>query len=297
MAEVRMPRIEPGASQKANERTKPISTPKSSRHSNTPTPASSVREDQRAGALTSSRPTWTVADAASIRSRGDLSRRIWLRLGMARIHQKRREAPRQAGDRPIRHCPCRPETHAGPLPYPQSRNRIRAVNVQLNTVSDTRKSLVITLDKDEVDAEHQAVLGEYVRLARLPGFRPGKAPAPLVVKRFAKEIADEFKQKLVTKAYRDALEKEKLAVLSVVSVEEGTIERGAPAAITVTVDVRPDFTLPDYVGLPTQVPSVEPTFDEIDGVIQALRSEGADFKPAERPARKGDYIKLAYRSE
>jgi trigger factor len=164
----------------------------------------------------------------------------------------------------------------------------------LNTVSDTRKSLVIALDKAEVDAEHQAVLAEYVRLARLPGFRPGKAPAAMVVKRFAKEIADEFKQKLVAKAYRDALEKEKVDVLNVVSVEEGTIEPGADASITVTVDVRPEFTLPDYVGLPTEVAPVEPTYGEIEDVIQALRSEGADFKPAERPARKGDYVKLAY---
>jgi len=175
-----------------------------------------------------------------------------------------------------------------------SRNRIRAVNTQLSTVSETRKSLVINLDAAEVDAEHQAVVGEYVRLARLPGFRPGKAPAAMVVKRFAKEIADEFKQKVVTKAYRSALEKEKLEVLNVVNVEEGAIAPGAPASITVTVDVRPSFTLPDYNGLPTEVAPVEPTFDEIDNVIQALRSEAADFKPVGRPARKGDYVKLAY---
>jgi trigger factor len=174
------------------------------------------------------------------------------------------------------------------------RNHIRAVNVQLSTVSDTRKSLVITLEAAEVDAEHQAVLGEYVRLARLPGFRPGKAPAAMVVKRFAKEIADEFKQKVVAKAYRDALEKEKLEVLNVVNVEEGTIAPGTPASITVAVDVRPTFTLPDYNGLPTEVAPVEPTEAEIDNVIQALRSEAADFKPVERPARKGDYVKLAY---
>jgi trigger factor len=79
-----------------------------------------------------------------------------------------------------------------------------------------------------------------------------------------------------------------------VNVEEGTIAPGSPAAVTVTVDVRPDFTLPDYIGLPTQGAPVEPTDAEIDGVIEALRSEGADFKPVERPARKGDYVKLAY---
>ena len=176
----------------------------------------------------------------------------------------------------------------------QRRNRIRAVNAQLSTVSDTRRSLVITLEASEVDAEHQAVVGEYVRLARLPGFRPGKAPAAMVVKRFAKEIADELKQKIVTKAYREALEKEKLEVLNVVSVEEGTIAPGTPVSITVTVDVRPTFTLPDYSGLPTEVAPAEPTFGEIDNVVQALRSEAADFKPVERPAKKGDYVKLAY---
>ena len=82
------------------------------------------------------------------------------------------------------------------------------MNVQLSTVSESRKNLVVTMDKAEVDTEHQAVLGEYVRQARLPGFRPGKAPAAIVSKRFAKEIAEEFKQKVVTMAYRGALEKE-----------------------------------------------------------------------------------------
>ena len=168
------------------------------------------------------------------------------------------------------------------------------MNVQLSPVSESRKNLVVTLYSPEVYTEHAAVVAEYVRQARLPGFRPGKAPAALVIKRFAKEIAEEFKQKVVTKAYQGALEKEKLEVLSVVSVDEGKIEPGLSAAITVTVDVRPEFTLPDYVGLPTQVAPVDPTDAEIDSVVQGLRSERADFKPAERPAAKGDYVKFSY---
>lgn len=168
------------------------------------------------------------------------------------------------------------------------------MNVQLNSVSESRKNLVVTLDKSEVETEHKAVVGEIVRQARLPGFRPGKAPEAIVMKRFAKEIAEELKQKVVTKAYQGALEKEKLEVLNVVSVEEGTIEAGLSAAITVTVDVRPEFTLPDYVGLPTTVPPVDPTDAEVDSVIQGLRSERADFKATDRAAAKGDYVKLSY---
>jgi trigger factor len=168
------------------------------------------------------------------------------------------------------------------------------VNVQLNTVSATRKSLVVTLDQGEVDAEHQAVVGEIVKYARIPGFRPGKAPPAMVAKRFAKEIVEDFKQKVVAKAYRDALAKEKLDVLNVVHLEEGKIEAGQPVTITVTVDVRPEFTLPEYTGLPTEIAPTDATEAEVDHVIQGLRTERADFKPADRAAQKSDYVKLGY---
>jgi trigger factor len=168
------------------------------------------------------------------------------------------------------------------------------VNVQLNNVSPTRKSLVVTLDPSEVDAEHQAVVGEIAKVARIPGFRPGKAPAAMVAKRFSKEIVEDFKQKVVAKAYRSALEKEKLDVINVVNVEEGKIEAGTPANVTITLDVRPEFELPEYENFPTEITPTDPTDAEIDNVIQGLRSERADFKPADRAAQKGDYVKLAY---
>jgi len=168
------------------------------------------------------------------------------------------------------------------------------VNVQLNSVSDTRKNLVVTLDPSEVDTEHQAVVAEFGQMARIPGFRPGKAPAAMVVKRFGKEIAEEFKQKVVSKAYRGGLEQQKLDVLNVVNVEPGKVEPGLTAAITITLDVRPEFALPVYVDLPTSVAPTESTDAEVDAVIEGLRGERAEFKAAERPAAKGDYVKLAY---
>ncbi len=169
-----------------------------------------------------------------------------------------------------------------------------AVNVLLNNVSATRKNLIVTLDPSEVDAEHEAVVGEIGKYARLPGFRPGKAPAAMIVKRFGKQISEEFKQKVVAKAYRTALEKEKLEVLNIVKVDEGKIEKGTPAEVTITLDVRPDFQLPEYTGLPTEVAPTEPTDVEVEKVIEGMRSERADFKAADRAAQKGDYVKLSY---
>jgi trigger factor len=168
------------------------------------------------------------------------------------------------------------------------------VNVQITETNETRKTLVVTLDKSEVDREYQAVVGEFTRFAQLPGFRPGKAPADLVVKRFGKELLDEFKNKVTSKAYREAVDQAKIAVLTVVDLQPGAIEPGLSAAVTITVDVRPEIKLPDYLGLPTEVQPTEPTADEIDRVVDGLRQERADFKVAARPAQKGDYVRFGY---
>ena len=168
------------------------------------------------------------------------------------------------------------------------------MNVQLTQVSATRKSLVVALDAAEVAAEHQAVVAEIAKIASLPGFRQGKAPAALVAKRYHKEIDGEFKQKLMAKAYRDGLEQQKLDVLNIVKVEEGTLQPNAAATITFTIDIRPEFTLPNYTGLATEVAPTDATDDEVAKVIESLRAERAEFKAADRPAQKGDYVKLAY---
>jgi trigger factor len=168
------------------------------------------------------------------------------------------------------------------------------VNVQINDLNDTRKTLTVTLDVSEVDAEYKALLGEFAQQVRLPGFRPGKAPAQMVEKRFAKELKEEFKSRVVGKAYRQGLEQTKLPVISIVDVEDGEFAPGREAAVKVTVDVRPEFTLPDYNGISTEVQPTEPTDAEVDAVIEGLRSERADFKVAERPAAKGDYVRFSY---
>lgn len=168
------------------------------------------------------------------------------------------------------------------------------MNVQITDINETRKTLTVSFDKGEVDTEYNSVLGDFTKQARLPGFRPGKAPAAMVARRYGKELTSEFKSKVVGKAYRDGLEQSKLLVLTVVDVEEGTIEAGLSAAIKLTVDIRPDFQLPEYLGLETEVQAVEPGDAEIDAAIDVLRGERADFNVAERAATKGDYVRFGY---
>jgi trigger factor len=180
------------------------------------------------------------------------------------------------------------------LPNSQIETVSFIVNIEIKDVSETRKDLVVSLDSSEVAAEHQATLAEFSKMARIPGFRPGKAPANLVQKQYGKEVAEEFKQKVVNKAYRSGLEQSKLDVITITNVEPGTIEAGKEAAVTFTLDIRPTFEVPNYTGLATEIQPTDVTDAEVDAVIESLRAERANFKVAERPAQKGDYVKLSY---
>ena len=168
------------------------------------------------------------------------------------------------------------------------------MNIEIQDVSVSRKTLVVTLDKSEVEAVHQSVVAEIAKVASLPGFRPGKAPAAVVQKRYAKEIESEFQTKVVNKAYNDGLEQAKLQVFSVVDVKEGLIQPSLSAAVTFTVDLRPEFALPEYKGLQTEVAAVEVTDADVDAAIEGMRAERADFKVVERASAKADYVKLSY---
>lgn len=168
------------------------------------------------------------------------------------------------------------------------------MNTSVQDQTVTRKTLVVKLEAAEVSARHAATVAEFARLARIPGFRPGKAPADMVLKRFGRDIADEFKQKVVTQAYQSGLAEAKLDVLRLVDAQPGELAAGQPAEIRFTVDVRPQFDLPAYDSLETEVAPTEASEQEVEQAIESMRSERADFRVADRPSAKGDFVKLSY---
>lgn len=169
-----------------------------------------------------------------------------------------------------------------------------AVKIDLQDVTETRKTLAVTFEASEVQAEEASLLRQFASQAKIPGFRPGKAPQAVVRKRFAKQIGDELRQRVVSKAYQDGTKEAKVDLIHVVDLDRGDIASGAEAKVTFTVDVRPAFEIKDYKGIQvTQLP-VEVADAEIDEFIKGIRSERADFEAVERPAGKGDYVKFSH---
>ena len=168
------------------------------------------------------------------------------------------------------------------------------MNIDLQDVTETRKTLAVTLEASEIQAEEKQLLQQFSKMAKVPGFRPGKAPADMIRKRFAKQIGDELKQRVISKAYQDGLKESKLELINVVNLEDSEISPNADAKLTFTVDVRPEFEIADYKGIEVTGLSVEVSEDEIAEVVKGIRSERAEFSPVEREAQKGDYVKFSH---
>lgn len=169
------------------------------------------------------------------------------------------------------------------------------MNVIVEDINDTRKRLSVTLEAEEIQKERDAVLKEVAKAARLPGFRPGKAPLPMIAKRFSREIGDRVKQNVLNDAYRQAIEESKLQPFKLVEIDGGEqLAADGNREVAFVLDVRPDFNLPEYKGIEIEEPSEEVTDAEIDTFIDRLRSQRAEFTTVEREAAQGDYVKLSY---
>lgn len=167
------------------------------------------------------------------------------------------------------------------------------MKTELKDISETRKTLVVTLDTEEVAKEHQEIGQEFAGMARVPGFRPGKAPMSLVLKRFDKQISEELERKIMSRAYRDGLGEAKIDVLQLIDVPAQEIKVGQPAEISFVVDLRPDFQMPEYKGLSAKVEAAEVADTEIDQMVENIRRERAEFTPVERASQDGDYVKFS----
>lgn len=169
------------------------------------------------------------------------------------------------------------------------------MNVTVTDVSDLRKELVVALTADEVAHEETLILQELRKQAKVPGFRPGKAPDTILRQRFKQALLSELSNKIVGKAFESAIKEKDLRVFQVVEVKGvEDIKTGEAATVDLTVDLAPQFELPSYEDLQTVVPGTEVTDGEIDEAIERIRRERAQFEVVERPAEKGDYVKLSY---
>src|SRR4051794_25085856 len=94
------------------------------------------------------------------------------------------------------------------------------MKVEVEKQPESVSTLKIELPPEEVSKEWDAIADSYARYAKIPGYRPGKAPRRVVEAKFRKEIQEELTKKLVSKSYREAIDQEHLRVVSLTNLED-----------------------------------------------------------------------------
>ena len=171
----------------------------------------------------------------------------------------------------------------------------------MNIVVEKQPKCVATLrveiPADKVNGERDQIVRGYASKARVPGFRPGKAPRAVVEKRFQKEIADELNGALFNEAYDEAMKQESLHVLDFGVPEDVTTHANGSITFVSKLTLAPEVTLPEYKGVTVTVPPSAVPDEEIEAQLTALQERFAEFNAIEgRPAAMGDFTVIDYTS-
>src|ERR1700693_5792780 len=140
------------------------------------------------------------------------------------------------------------------------------------TETTCKREIELEIPAENVQKATEKVARDIARVARVPGFRPGKAPVTLIRRRFAEDIQGEVLQSLVPEYIEKALEEKKLVPITRPAGDNFDLREGEPLRFRAVFEVLPEFELGDYKNLAVGIDAVEAGEAQVDKTIEE-RSE------------------------
>ncbi len=160
-------------------------------------------------------------------------------------------------------------------------------------LSPTRVRINVEVPFTELQPDFDRAYKQLARQVRLPGFRPGKAPAKLLEARVGRgAVLEQVVNDALPARYSEAVSAGDLRPLGQPDIEVTRMQDGEELVFTAEVDVRPDIELPDLTALKITVDPVEITDEEVDAQLQALRARFGTLTGVQRPAQNGDFVSI-----
>ncbi len=156
-----------------------------------------------------------------------------------------------------------------------------------------RKELDLEIPAEEVTKATEKVAKDFAKIARVPGFRPGKAPISLIKRRFADDIKGEVLQTLVPEHVEKAVAEQKLTPVSQPQVDKLEYNEGQPLKFRASFEVLPEFSLGDYKNLEIEMPEMAITDESVANTLAEMQQRAATFAPVEgRAVQNGDFVQV-----
>ena len=170
------------------------------------------------------------------------------------------------------------------------------MTINLTQGEKCQATLTIEIPAETVKVAQEGVTKQFLMHAKVPGYRPGKVPRKLIEKRFAPGIREEVEKKLGEQAMSEARQKEDMHVLAVMK-EEMTSNVDETYTLRAELLVAPSFELPDYKGIPIELPKEDVTDEHVEKLIERWRDQHADYADVEEGALEmGQYAVVDYKA-
>jgi len=153
-----------------------------------------------------------------------------------------------------------------------------------------KREISVEIPADVVAKERDKLLKKYSKLARIPGFRAGKAPAKLIESHFGGDIRSELTEALLPRYFRAEVEKQNLTPVSQPYVNDLHMEEGQPIRFKATFEVMPEIKVSGYKGLKADRQEVKVTDEEVQEALRQLQERQASYEAVEdRELKDGDF--------
>ena len=163
----------------------------------------------------------------------------------------------------------------------------------VEALGPTRVRLAVEVPFEELKPSFDAAYKKIGAQVRIPGFRPGKAPARIIDQRVGRAVVlEEAVNSALPQAYGDAVRANGVRALGQPDIEVTSLDDGKQLAFTAEVDVRPDIPLPALTGIAIEVDDVTVSDEEVDAELDALRERFATLTGVERAVQSGDYVAI-----
>ncbi|TLF53613.1 trigger factor [Nocardia cyriacigeorgica] len=160
-------------------------------------------------------------------------------------------------------------------------------------LSPTRVRINVEVPFEELKPDFDKAYKALAKQVRIPGFRPGKAPAKLLEARLGRgAILEQVVNDVLPARYSEAVTTSEVKVIGQPEIEITKIEDGQELAFTAEVDVRPEITLPDYSTIEVTVDAITVDDSDIDEQLQSLRQRFGTLTGVDRPVQEGDFISI-----
>ncbi|HEV7138757.1 MAG TPA: trigger factor [Steroidobacteraceae bacterium] len=168
------------------------------------------------------------------------------------------------------------------------------MQVSVSATSGLERRMEVAVPADSVATAIEQRLKEISRTARLKGFRPGKAPLPVVRKQFGDQVRAEVVGDLMRSSLAEALTREKLTPAAGPRIEPLAMTPGSDLKFAATFEVMPEIRVKPIAGIAVERPSATVGDGDLDAMIESMRRQRPTFTSVERPAQETDRVTVDY---